>query len=242
MAIEQDEAMKNPARLFLPALLTLTCMVIIPASLSAQTKVPEQVNPDTKYLFYLHGISVELFGKDGVNPRTGSRYEYDKIATTFREMGAVVISEARPRGTRPQIYARKVAAQVGKLVKKGVKPENISVVGHSKGGMIAFFTATMVQSEQVKYVIMAGCSIPEGRFRRGYQRFLRRRASRLTGRFLSIYDKDDELTRSCREAFRRASNPDWEERVLETGKGHNLFAHPLKVWLTPVGKWVGLSN
>jgi poly(3-hydroxybutyrate) depolymerase len=98
--------------------------------------VPQKVDAKAKYLFYLHGAIIENEGVNAVSPRFGA-YEYEQILNTFVNKGFVVISEPRPRGTDIEKYAAKVVGQVNALLKAGVPPQHITIVGGSRGGQIA---------------------------------------------------------------------------------------------------------
>ena len=60
------------------------------------TDLPEQIDPNPRYLFYLHGYIVESQNTRPVHPEFGP-YEYAQILNTFKESGFVVISEARKK-------------------------------------------------------------------------------------------------------------------------------------------------
>ncbi len=94
--------------------------------------VPEVIDPDGRYLIYLHGAIIERAGVRPTHPKFGV-YEYQKVLEAFAERGFLVISEARPDGTDGMLYAATVADQVGALMNGGVSPEHITVVGFSKG-------------------------------------------------------------------------------------------------------------
>ena len=224
------------------AVLLLFSANVFSQALPVLSEAPDTIDPNAKYLFYMHGVFVEIQGKDAYNPRYGHKYEYDNIVNALQKLGFVVISEVRPKGTKVPRYARKVSGQVKKLLDKGVRAENISVIGHSKGGMITLYTTTMISSSKVNFVIMAGCGLRGGQFRKGFARFSSRDADRISGHILSIYDKNDKITGTCREALDQAEGAAWGGKILETGEGHGLFSWPKKVWLDPVAQWAGKSN
>src|SRR5215467_1980959 len=81
------------------------------------------------YLFYLHGqIAIEN-GK-GISKYFGV-YEYQNILDTFSSYGYKVISEPRPINADDGIYSIKVSNQIDTLLKAGVKPSRVVVVGAS---------------------------------------------------------------------------------------------------------------
>jgi predicted esterase len=196
------------------------------------TDVPAQIDPDARYLFYLHGAIIERAGVRPTHPKFGV-YEYQKIVEAFAERGFVVISEARPEGTDGMFYAATVADQVRALINGGVPPEHITVVGFSKGGGIAIAASSMLANDDVNFVFMAACnpwldSHPEivGR-----------------GRMLSLRESSDELAGSCESFFGRSPSPhDHRELLLELGGGHGAFYRPRPEWIDPVVEWAMASG
>jgi hypothetical protein len=63
------------------------------------TDLPAQLHPGEKYLFYLHGVSVELDGADHYSRHFQKTYGTTAIARPFAERGFTVITEIRPKGT-----------------------------------------------------------------------------------------------------------------------------------------------
>jgi pimeloyl-ACP methyl ester carboxylesterase len=198
--------------------------------------LPDAIDPATRHLLYLHGAWIEQGGLERLHPTHG-RYEYQAIVRALTERGFVVISEARQDETDAEAYAKKVAGQVRRLLEQGVPPSQVTVIGHSKGGMIALLAASELQEEKVSFAIMAGCGKRGSTFGRSFERFLEERAARLRGRFLSVYDASDEVAGSCREAFERGKVADSAEVVLETGLGHALFWSPRAAWIDEVVEW-----
>ena len=222
-------------------------LLYIPFTDAATVFYPPPDNPskNEKYLFYLHGISVELHGPDKYSEALGKKYRYTAIVNEFLRRGFNVVSEARKPGVRPLHYAIKTADQINTLLRKGVPGKNIAVVGHSRGAFMALMIRPRVIDPKVSIVAMAGCalrgttSIAGGNPRRAYQVFLNNKAAEMYGRFLSIYDRDDEWFGSCREAFNRANSLEPKEIVLRTRQGHAVFLDPNPAWVEPVIRWIG---
>ena len=191
--------------------------------------VPARVDTAARYLFYLHGRIVEEQGPRAVSPQYGP-YEYAQIVETFARRGFVVISEARPKGTDVQQYAPHVVAQINALVKAGVPPQSITVVGASKGGVIAVAVSTQLKQRAVNFVILASCGNTDE-----YRRF----KPDLWGNVLSIYDyKDGTGAGSCRRFFAQATGLSRSrELVVKLGLGHGLLYRPLKEWVEPAVEW-----
>ncbi len=200
------------------------------------TAVPHSVDPTKKYLFYMHGSWIEMNGLNQTHPLHGL-YEYDRVVNAFLERGIVVISEARLIRVPIGRYANNVAGQVRLLLNRGLSPGHITVIGHSKGGHMALLVASIMEEDDVNFVVMARCGKKGTQFRRGYETFLKKRASSLRGRILTIYDTDDRVSGICREAFEMAPRSTTQKIVLHTRKGHGLFYSPESIWIDHVVRW-----
>ena len=117
--------------------------------------VPEHPDSTQRYLFYLHGLIVE---EAGIRPKSDEHgyYEYELILENLASEGFIVISEAREKGTEIKAYAEKIVSQIRELLAHRVPPENITVVGASKGGIIGSYVSAMLQDQRLNYVILAG--------------------------------------------------------------------------------------
>lgn len=197
-----------------------------------QTDVPDTVDPDARYLLYLHGAIIETQGRRPTHPELGV-YEYDRILEALAAEGFQVISEARPAGTEVPAYAAQVAGQVHRLVDAGVPPEHIAVAGHSKGGMITIGASSLLDLPDVRFVILAGC----------FGGISRVRDVPLSGHVLSIYDATDHLAGSCAPLFEQAAAAgkgpvSSEEIEIDTGHGHGAFYEPRDAWVVPMVRWL----
>lgn len=202
----------------------------VPANAGAVHKdAPGSVDPNAKYLFYMHGAVIE---HGGPQART---YNYSGILKALAARGFEVIGEERSQ-VRSEEYAEKVAGQVKQLLDAGVPAKNITVAGHSKGGMIAMFVMVMIRNPEIAYVNFAGCGKPGGGLA-VYSRFAENRAAKARGRFLSAYDKNDQIAGSCKEAMEKMVNATVMERVLDNGRGHELFYNPSAEWLDILQAW-----
>jgi uncharacterized protein (TIGR02246 family) len=187
-----------------------------------------------KFLFYLHGKIIEDQGIP--RPRSGKYgfYEYEKILQAFRKRGFSVRSEMRPANTEVLTYAKKIAGQVEKLLQSGVAPDHITVVGASKGGMIAVFTSALLQNRNINFVFLSCCY-------EALLQKLRDMGTRVAGNILSIYDaSDDTGCGSCQGFFAPARGKTLgrtREIVLHLGVGHGILYRPLPEWMEPVVAW-----
>jgi hypothetical protein len=185
-----------------------------------------------RYLFYLHGRIIEDQGIHAVDSANGyGAYRYEDILDAFRKSGFTVLSEVRQKNTNPLEYAHKVVNQIDSLIKKGIKPDDITVVGASKGAIISMFVSSYLKNKDVNFVFLAGCSeeilqhFPEIEF---------------CGNILSIYEKsDDKGGLSCSQFKDRSplTIPHYKEIELNTGLRHGFIYKPLPEWIDPAVKW-----
>lgn len=182
---------------------------------------------DEYYLFYLHGRIVEEQGAEAISERFGP-YAYREILQVFADRGFVVRSEVRGKNTDVHAYADWLNGQIKKLIDVGVAPQRITVVGASKGAVIAMLTSTKLQNPAVNFVLIAGCSdwVEENL------------TINLCGRILSVFEKSDEIGRSCQPIFGASScKPVTQEIELNTGKEHGVLYRPLPEWVEPTVRW-----
>ena len=194
--------------------------------------VPDKIEKKAKYLFYLHGRIIEIKGIRPTSEKYGI-YEYEKILETLKNKGFFVISEARKKNTNIGSYAQKVVSQVRALLKAGVPPGNITVVGASKGAIIAMQASTLLGNKEINFVFMAGCNDMI------YQRF----DIAFYGNILSIYDEKDEIAGTCQKFFKNSTGINkYKEIKLNVGTGHGILYKPLKEWIDPVVDWARQSK
>jgi hypothetical protein len=228
--------MKIRSQLKIPRILIFTlCVLAFISKGNAQAifpDVPDKIDTKARFLFYLHGRIVEIKGIRPISAKYGA-YEYEKIIEALKNRGFVVISEARERNTHAGQYAKKVVSQVNGLLQAGVPPSNITVVGASKGALIAMMVSTRLQNQEVNFVFLAGCADGIRKFDLDFH-----------GNILSIYDEKDQLVGSCQKFFKNSSGiKSHKEIKLKVGTGHGIIYKPLKEWIDPVVQWAkGNSN
>ncbi len=186
-----------------------------------------QKNDSTsRYLFYLHGRIVEN-GRRPNSPQYGF-YEYDQILDTFKKRGFLVMSEQRPKGTEVEEYAKKIAAQISILMKTGVSPRHITVVGASQGSFIAMLVSTYLKNRDLNFVFIAGCSANAADMLKLVD---------LHGNVLSIYEQSD-VAGTC-EHYRADATGigEYEETQLRTGLRHGFIYRPMIEWVDPTVAW-----
>jgi predicted esterase len=190
--------------------------------------MPQTIDPNARYLIFLHSSLVEEEGTDAVHEEYG-RYAYDEIIEALLVPDTNVISVIRPGDTKVKRYAGQVVDQVKGLIDAGVSPSHVTVVGFSKGGSIAIYTAAELQNEAVNFVLLGACTgavsdLPE---------------TPIMGRVLSIYDSGDDSSGSCQDVFDQADlGLTAKEISISTGAGHAAFYSPDATWVDPLTAWL----
>jgi len=183
------------------------------------------------YLFYLHGRIVEDQGPEAVDTIHGfGVYRYEDILSAFRKEKFIVISEVRQKNTDVEQYAKKLIGQIDSLLQRGIPAINITVVGASKGAAIAMLTSSMLKNKDVNFVFMAGCN--DDNFKRLPQ-------IDFCGNILSIYERTDDIGKSCTPTKNLSQQeiPHYKEIELNTGLKHGFLYKPLPEWVEPVVRW-----
>lgn len=184
---------------------------------------------DVKYIFFLHNRFVQLYDLGVQHPQYG-KAEYLEILDKFRKQGFLVMSEKRPVNTQMQAYAHKIVSQVDSLMKRGIKPENITIIGTSMGGYIAQYVSTYLKNPGLNFVLI-GCymdndlqSMPD---------------IQLCGNILSIYEATDTLGVSMKQRIARSTHkiPHFREIELHTNLKHGFLYHPTDEWMIPAMLW-----
>lgn len=183
-----------------------------------------------RYIFYLHGRIIEEQGINAVDTVHGyGAYLYEDILDAFQKSGFKVFSDVRNIHIKPFEYVNKVVNQIDSLIKIGIKPNQITVVGASKGAVLSMFISSSLKNKDVNFVFMAGCNNDI------YQQFP---DIKFYGNILSIYEKSDDM-QSCGKFQKRSTQTisNYKEIELNTGLRHGFLYKPLKEWVEPVIGW-----
>lgn len=143
-------AVTASARASLLALLVLFVGLPIPAaSGTLLSTAPEKPDPGAVYLFYMHGRGVD----DG---NRGSAENNQRAVQALSKRDFVVVSEQRRSGVRwkfpddHEAYARRVVAEVERLLEAGVPAKNILVSGYSRGGMLTLIASALLDRTDLR--------------------------------------------------------------------------------------------
>jgi pimeloyl-ACP methyl ester carboxylesterase len=200
------------------------CALLLLGCARAPASPPAAAGP---YIFYLHARIVEEAGRRPADPVFGI-YEYDAILDSLRGAGFTVLSEQRVPGVAVDSFAGRLVHQVDSLLRVGVSPRSITVIGFSRGGAIAILASSRLRNPAISFVFMGACG-PWTRERPDLQ---------VTGRLLSLYETSDSLGGSCAPLFaRRGAGSEAREIPLSLGLGHGTFFQPRSAWLAPAVAW-----
>jgi predicted esterase len=193
------------------------------------TSLPAKINPTAKYLFYLHGRFIEEEGPRAISKEYGA-YEYYAILDTLKDYGFTVISEVRAKNTDVNAYAVKTAAQIDTLLKAGVPPQHIFVVGASKGAFIALFTSIEARNDKVNFLLMGMCN-KEDNLQLANAGILP------CGNFLSIYEASDPYSGSCELWNDYDCISGFQEVKINMNNKHGFLYKAYPQWVKPLMAW-----
>ncbi len=181
------------------------------------------------YIFFLHNKFTEEHHADEKHPAYG-KAQYNEIIREFERENFILITEKRPKNTVVKEYAKKVAGQIDSLLQSGIKPNQITVIGLSKGGYIAQYVSTLLANPNINFVFIGS-----------YQETDLKQLSDISycGNILTIYEKTDILGVS---AVNRTKNSKFkisrfDEIELNTNLKHGFLFQPLKEWIYPSMMW-----
>lgn len=178
-------------------------------------------------IFYLPGKIVENQGAKAFDTMNGyGAYLYDVILDSLKKRGATVLSDVRSKDTDVKTYALKIKKEIDSLLKTGIKPEAITVIGASKGASIAMYVSTFLKNKRVNFVFMAAC----------YQGSIDTELN-CYGNILSIYEASDQAG-SCNAVILSSKGlSHFKELKLNTGLKHGFLYKPLSEWIEPCLQW-----
>jgi len=204
----------------------LSFFVLLSQNLSAQNS-SELRHAD--YLFFLHNRFTEEMPPGAEHIEYG-RSQYMEIVEEFTNAGFILMTEKRPAGTDINQYGKKITFQIDSLLKLGIPPNHITVVGISKGGYIAQIVSTLLANPNINFVFI-GC------FRT--QDLVNLPNINYCGNIMTIYERSDEFGVSAIERKRssKLTITRFKEIELNTGLKHGFLFRPLKEWISPTIMW-----
>ena len=181
-----------------------------------------------KHIFYLHGRIIEIQGKDAISEEYG-KYELDSIVMALQDKDRMVIAEVRNENVGYVNYAKKISNEIDSIVNEGVKPTDVTVIGASKGAIIASHISD-INLNPVNYVFLAGNN--------EYQE--KNNNWKFHGQVLCFFDSSDTIAGSNYNYWKNKENytSKFEQIELKTHLGHGFLYKPLKEWIEPTRKWI----
>lgn len=183
---------------------------------------------NARHIIYLHGRIVELQGKAAFSEEYG-KYELDSILAALASENTKVYCELRPGNTEVPAYAQKLSRMIDSMIHTGIAPEAISVIGASKGALIAATTSS-INPQPVNYVLMGGNN----------STIEQQNDWHFHGRVLCIYDPSDTIAGKNYDYW-KARSPEvkaFKQLELSEKLGHGFLHRPLPAWTVPALKWV----
>ena len=221
------------AYLILVLLFIVCCRNEASVNNDSEAKPQYSVGTDPKHVFYLHGKIIEQQGKEAVSPEFG-RYEFDSIVSTLEKQGWKVYADVRPQDVDFEEYCQKVSHQVDSLIEKvKCQPENIAIIGASKGAVMAMRVSDLNQYP-INYVLLGANS---DYIEENYDWYMK-------GRILGIYEKSDTIADKDYQFWidRSKEAKEFKQLEINTGLNHGFIYTPLKEWVEPTVEWVELKN
>ncbi|WP_444944498.1 alpha/beta hydrolase [Microbulbifer sp. ZKSA006] len=193
-------------------------------------QLPEKIDPNETYVFYSHGYIVEGDNPKPINDRFGwGLYDFPAIKESLSDESYHLVAYHRPKNTDPYKYANELNSQVRKLVEHGVSPNNIVIMGFSRGAFITGLTSDKLSDLAIDTIILAGCGRLVSKSHTDIKVY---------GDVLSIYDKSDQAS-SCQSLEKKSQGlKSFSELEINTGLEHGAFYRPLPDWVEPVKAWI----
>lgn len=107
-----------------------------------------------KHIYYLHGRTIEIQGKDAFSEDYG-KYDFDGIVDALSDLNHIVIAEVRTENVDYLKYANKISQKIDSLLQLDVNPRDITVIGASKGAVIAS-NISNINKSHINYILLAG--------------------------------------------------------------------------------------
>lgn len=188
--------------------------------------------PSSKHIFYLHGRIIELQGIHAVSERYGA-YEYENIIKALTQENTIVHSDVRTDPVDFNAYCEKVVVQIQDLLDEGILAKDITIIGASKGAVMAMYIAHLSEAN-INYILLgANNDVIE-----------QENDWNLHGRILGIYEKSDQVAGKNYQYWieRSKASSQFEELALDTGLDHGFLYRPIDAWLQPAKAWIFSEN
>jgi Phospholipase/Carboxylesterase len=193
---------------------------------------PEAIHAGERYVIYSHGLIVEGDDPRPISPKYG-QYDFPAIKQAlFAGGGFNLIANQRPKNVEFATHVDTLKSWVQRLLKAGVKPSRITLVGFSRGGQLTAYASSTLASKGINTAILAICEDGD---------LVQDPPLILGGNLLSMYETSDELG-TCAKLAARSHLASFKEVPISTGKGHGAFFQPRQEWMVPLRAWIAATN
>jgi hypothetical protein len=193
---------------------------------------PSEIHASERYVIYSHNQLVEGDNPTPIHPEFGiADFPAIKMAL-FKDGNFNLIAHHRPKDTEIDPYVDKLESWVRRLIKAGVKPSRITLVGFSRGSRLTALASARLASTGINTAIMAACTDGD---------IAHDPPLSFGGNFLSIYETTDVFG-SCEKLAARSHLTSFKEIALSTGKKHGAFFVPRPEWVQPLKAWIDATN
>ena len=194
------------------------------------SKHTQNLETEKDYIFFIHNKFLEENSDGTFSDKYNVTVDYEGILQSFKKDGFIVLSEKRIKNTDTKKYAKKIVSQIDSLIKTGVKPNLITIVGTSKGGYIAQYVSTFAKNPNLNFVFIGSFqesdieNYPEINF---------------CGNILTIYEKSDffGVTAIKRKETSKLKINQFKEIELNTGLKHGFLYIASDEWIKPCKMW-----
>ncbi len=194
------------------------------------SKHTQNLETEKDYIFFIHNKFLEENSDGTFSDKYNVTVDYNGILQSFKKDGFIVLSEKRIKNTDTKKYAEKIVSQIDSLIKTGVKPNLITIVGTSKGGYIAQYVSTFAKNPNLNFVFIGSFqesdieNYPEINF---------------CGNILTIYEKSDffGVTAIKRKETSKLKINQFKEIELNTGLKHGFLYIASDEWIKPCKMW-----
>jgi hypothetical protein len=141
---------------------------------------------------------------------------------------AQVHARLRPKSESFLQSVQALTDEIRALMRSGVQPYDIVVVGASEGGLLSLAASTTLANTQLSFVILGACS-PWAQTNLKLN---------LHGRILSIYEQNDPFGNTCSPIAKKSTGVTaYRELPLHTKLRHGFLYRPIPEWLNPTLRW-----
>lgn len=202
--------------------LFVLCVLLSLNACSSNTPVTQ------KHVFYLHGRIIELQGINAVSPDFGP-YRYTEIIDSLSSAHTTVYHTVRSAGVDFSSFCERISKSIDSLLEQGVLPEQITVIGASKGAVMAM-QISHLNPAPIQYVLL-GANNANLESEQDWT---------LHGHILGIYESSDQLAgRNYDHWIKQSADAlTFEQLEISTGLGHGFLYRPYDAWLKPARKWI----